>query len=72
MTGLVRSDDADQRVGWQFWRWPAEIRRLRRSQLCLLRRLNAMHIRAGIAEGWITPDGEHALLDMTPPAGGRS
>lgn len=59
-----KHDDLDQRVGWQFWRWPAEIRRLRRSQLSLLRRLNAMHLRAGKAEGWITEDGD-ALIDIT-------
>lgn len=58
--------DADQRVGWQFWRWPEEIRRLRRSQLGLLRRLNAMHVRAGKAEGWINEDGD-ALVDITKP-----
>ena len=52
-------------VTWQFWRWPEEIRQLRRVRLNLLRRLNEMHIRAGIAEGWITPDGLHAKIDIT-------
>jgi hypothetical protein len=56
--------EVEQRVGWQFWRWPAQIRRLRQVNLNLLRRLNAMHVRVGVAEGWITDAGE-ALVDVT-------
>ena len=78
----INGNDADPKVGWRFWRWPDEIRRLRRSQLSLAvaRRLrtatssvnpyqaellNAMHIRAGIAEGWIVDGGDTALIDIT-------
>lgn len=51
-------------VTWAFWRWRGEIRRLRRVNRNLMRKATDMHIRAGIAEGWLTDGSDTALIDM--------
>lgn len=51
---------------WKFWTWRTIILRQREVNINLMRRLNAMHVRAGLAEGWLTNNGDTALIDITP------